>query len=121
MCRNCSEPRVIAALTACSGHKSMHVRCKMASHLDGLLEMSNNLPRALLTNNPQSLEKMFRTAAGLLDEGVWPHVLRRSHTTVVTHQHTCYTAHAAALNQLTAQHNNVNLLPFVALGRMGFV
>ncbi len=29
MCRCCGEQRVIAALTACATHKSMHVRAKV--------------------------------------------------------------------------------------------
>ncbi len=45
MCRTCGEQRVIAALCACAGHKSMHVRAKVASHLDGLLELNPGLVR----------------------------------------------------------------------------
>jgi hypothetical protein len=38
MCRCCSEARTAMALIACVGHKSMHVRSRIASHLDTIVE-----------------------------------------------------------------------------------
>jgi hypothetical protein len=118
MIRCCSEARAVAALIACAGHKSMHVRAKVrvpcappvvatsvfglrspprlahpssrhtsvphssslllsqiASHIDGMLELSSSLPRTLLASNPALLDKLFRVAAGFLEEGA--HALPR--------------------------------------------
>ncbi|GFH25741.1 uncharacterized protein ssa6 [Haematococcus lacustris] len=68
MCRTCSETRVITALTASANHKSMHVRAKVASQLDGLMELNSGLARTLLASAPACLDRLFRTAAGFLEE-----------------------------------------------------
>ncbi|MEW5315874.1 MAG: hypothetical protein WDW38_007274 [Sanguina aurantia] len=65
MTRNVSEARAVAALASCANHKSMHVRAKVASHLDELLEVSGHSLVASWT----PLERLFKTAAGFLDEG----------------------------------------------------
>lgn len=68
--RCCSEARSILALCACSGHKNMYVRSRVASQLDGLLEMYGpHSMRAVLQGNSQCLDRLFKTAAGFLDEG----------------------------------------------------
>lgn len=48
-------------------HKSPTVRTKVASHLDRAMALTNT--GAILVNNWGLLEKLFRTAAGFLDEG----------------------------------------------------
>ncbi|MEW5296966.1 MAG: hypothetical protein WDW36_000208 [Sanguina aurantia] len=65
MTRSVSEARAVAALASCANHKSMHVRAKVASHLDELLEVSGHSLVASWT----PLERLFKTAAGFLDEG----------------------------------------------------
>jgi hypothetical protein len=60
----------------------------VAFHLDGLLELKSTLPRTLLSSNPALLERLFRTAAGFLDEGKW-------HTWFVLHYVLHFAQHAA--------------------------
>lgn len=38
MCRNCSEPRSLTALLACTGARATAARSKVAAHLDSLLD-----------------------------------------------------------------------------------
>ncbi|KAF5833408.1 hypothetical protein DUNSADRAFT_10277, partial [Dunaliella salina] len=67
MCRQVSEHRAMAALCACANHKSMHVRAKVSSHLDGMMEQPN--VRTMLASNQPCLERLFKVAAGFLNEG----------------------------------------------------
>uniref|UniRef100_A0A7S3QX62 TOG domain-containing protein n=1 Tax=Dunaliella tertiolecta TaxID=3047 RepID=A0A7S3QX62_DUNTE len=67
MCRRVSEHRAMAALCACANHKSMHVRAKVSSHLDGMMEQPN--VRTMLASNQQCLDRLFKVAAGFLNEG----------------------------------------------------
>eukprot|EP00195_Chlamydomonas_chlamydogama_P001663 CAMPEP_0202916712 /NCGR_PEP_ID=MMETSP1392-20130828/69262_1 /ASSEMBLY_ACC=CAM_ASM_000868 /TAXON_ID=225041 /ORGANISM="Chlamydomonas chlamydogama, Strain SAG 11-48b" /LENGTH=1484 /DNA_ID=CAMNT_0049609237 /DNA_START=160 /DNA_END=4614 /DNA_ORIENTATION=+ len=70
MVRNCSEARTVSALAACANHKSTHVRTRVASHLDSLVEGGGpSNARSALTSNWSCLEKLFKTGAGFLDEG----------------------------------------------------
>lgn len=72
MVRCASEARAASALIACANHKSAHVRVKVASHLDELMEAACSGAsggRTPLANNWTTLERIFKTAAGFLDEG----------------------------------------------------
>ena len=76
MCRHVTDTRALSSMMACSGHKSMHVRAKVASHMDDILEVTRS--RSTLLNNWACLERLFKTAANFLDEGgclrVWARV-----------------------------------------------
>lgn len=42
---------------------------QVAFHLDGLLELRSTLARDLVATNPVALDRLFKTAAGFLEEG----------------------------------------------------
>jgi hypothetical protein len=70
MGRAVSEPRAISSLLAAGvAHKSGNVRFKAAAHLDGIVSSGSQAVRASLVANWTLLEKLFRAAAALLDEG----------------------------------------------------
>ncbi|KAK9817952.1 hypothetical protein WJX72_004805 [[Myrmecia] bisecta] len=66
MVESLSEAKVANALINMTTHKSMHVRAKVASHLDACMQGHHG---QRLLANPALLEKVFRTAAGFLEEG----------------------------------------------------
>jgi hypothetical protein len=67
MTRNVSEPRAISALITCANHKSQHVRARVASHLDCIVECPGT--KAALLSNWTCLERLFKTVCGFLNEG----------------------------------------------------
>ncbi|EFJ52893.1 hypothetical protein VOLCADRAFT_86333 [Volvox carteri f. nagariensis] len=71
MSRCCGESRCVTALLSCAGHKNPYVRGKVAFHLDNLLEAcaGGGGGRQALSGNTACLERLFRTAAGFLEEG----------------------------------------------------
>ncbi|KAK9861696.1 hypothetical protein WJX84_010560, partial [Apatococcus fuscideae] len=66
MVDNLSETRVATALLASIAAKSPHVRAKLASHMDALVQGDHGLR---LLGSMNVLEKLFQTAAGFLEEG----------------------------------------------------
>ncbi|GAX73544.1 hypothetical protein CEUSTIGMA_g995.t1 [Chlamydomonas eustigma] len=67
MTRSVSETRAISSLLTCANHKSQHVRVRVASHLDSIVECPGT--RAALLTNWTCLERLFKTVAGFLNEG----------------------------------------------------
>ncbi|GLI71807.1 hypothetical protein VaNZ11_017199 [Volvox africanus] len=71
MYRCCGESRAVLALLGCAGHRNPYVRGKVAFHLDSHLEAcaGGGGGRQALVNNTACLERLFRAAAGFLEEG----------------------------------------------------
>ncbi|KXZ45846.1 hypothetical protein GPECTOR_50g640 [Gonium pectorale] len=70
MYRCCGEARSVLALLGCAGHKNPYVRGKVAFHLDNHLEgCAGGGGRAALAGNSTCMERLFKAAAGFLDEG----------------------------------------------------
>ncbi|KAK9862500.1 hypothetical protein WJX84_010810 [Apatococcus fuscideae] len=66
MVENLSETRVATALLGSIGAKSPHVRAKLASHMDAIVQGDHGLR---LLSSMTVLEKLFQAAAGFLEEG----------------------------------------------------